>query len=243
MANSRRVLKKFLDTVSRAHYVGGMKTDTAPSLPTERLKNSLEEVRASVAGQETNKGLAGVVQEVMLSFLNLLMTLLEDFRAGRLVPVAPSACEESASDNGVSAAGPRRARQSDAKWLGLWEWWRGKSEVPQEPECEDEAPTPVLRGSAGEGGRRERRGCAPLTLPLSRAPPSPSRGEGFKLSLTLAADQVRGRAVPRGAQDSVRNRHDRRGGRPGVIPGGRPPDFAAVGSRRRRRHPGYEDAF
>jgi hypothetical protein len=186
---------------------------------------------------------AAEAMQAVQGMLQGFLTLLEDFRAGRLVPVAPSACEESASDNGVSAAGPRRARQSDAKWLGLWEWWRGKSEVPQEPECEDEAPTPVLRGSAGEGGRRERRGCAPLTLPLSRAPPSPSRGEGFKLSLTLAADQVRGRAVPRGAQDSVRNRHDRRGGRPGVIPGGRPPDFAAVGSRRRRLHPGYEDTF
>jgi hypothetical protein len=104
MVNSRRGQKKFLDIVSVAHYIAGMKTDTTPPLPTDRLKNSLEELRASVVGQETNKGLAGLLHEVMLGVLKLLMALVVDFRAGKLVPPAPSAREDVASDGGVSVA-------------------------------------------------------------------------------------------------------------------------------------------
>jgi len=64
----------------------------------------MEEMRASMVAEGNNKGLNGLLQEVMLRFLTVLMALLEDFRAGRLAPVTPMAGEAGASGSGVSAA-------------------------------------------------------------------------------------------------------------------------------------------
>ena len=55
------------------------------------LKDTLEEMRASVAARETRAGLAGVLQKALLAFLDVLMTLLADFRAGKLVPPGDAA--------------------------------------------------------------------------------------------------------------------------------------------------------
>ena len=66
-------------------------TAAAPA-PTD-LKSALVELRASVAAQEAPKGVAGKLQTLILKFLETLLAMLADFRAGRFAAVVP---EESA---------------------------------------------------------------------------------------------------------------------------------------------------
>ena len=73
----------------------------AASPPTTDLKDTLEEIRASVAARGSRHGLAGAFQEMILAFVNLLMALLADLRAGKLAPIAPVAGN---ADAGVAGA-------------------------------------------------------------------------------------------------------------------------------------------
>jgi hypothetical protein len=64
-------------------------TDAAAH-PATDLKDTLEEMRASVAARGSRGGLAGAIEAAMLALFEVLMTLLQDFRAGKLVPPATS---------------------------------------------------------------------------------------------------------------------------------------------------------
>ena len=60
---------------------------TAPSSPTESFSDTLEGVRASIAMEGTRKGPAGALAWAILHFPEMLVALLADFKAGRLVVV------------------------------------------------------------------------------------------------------------------------------------------------------------
>jgi len=131
----------------------------AAASPTTDLKDTLEEMRASVAAR---KGLAGALGKAILGVLDMLMALLADFRTGKLVPLPPSASDayaapgaggsECAASMKVPAL-PDVAGGAGEGVLGLWGWWRRKNASAQNEERECYAPEgPAIAGASSAGG-------------------------------------------------------------------------------------------
>jgi hypothetical protein len=76
---------------------------TAPVPPPTDLKSTLEEMRASVAARARRNGIAGAIQEAIVALLSVLLSMLDDYRAGRLPPIAPVAAP-AGGGVGVQAA-------------------------------------------------------------------------------------------------------------------------------------------
>jgi hypothetical protein len=123
--------------------------------PTD-LKDTLEEMRASVAART---GLAGAIGKAILGLLEVLLTLLADFRAGRLAALAP----EGRADVGAAIPGGFASAGAVA------------SPSPRPSPSGPIAPARWEPGSRGEGLLPERLAMAdpsqmPRELPLPAGP-------------------------------------------------------------------------
>ena len=78
---------------------------TEAAVPPTDLKDTLEEMRASVAAAGTLARLDALVQKAILRLLEVILALLADFRAGKL---ARPAVEESAVDGAAASRSPVR---------------------------------------------------------------------------------------------------------------------------------------
>ena len=83
----------------------------ATTLPpaTDHLKNTLEEMRVSVAAEEARNKLAAALQKAILRLLSVLMTLLAEMRAGTLAAAAPGGKVETGAASETDSAAERAA--------------------------------------------------------------------------------------------------------------------------------------
>ena len=134
-------------------------------LPPTDFKDTLEEMRASVAAREARGRLAGTVQAVFLKLLGMLLALLADLRARRLAAEAADAGAAVAagqrSAQGVVAAGreqrptsprpsPPEGGEGDVRARG-----RGTPAANAPTEHEDAATALAPRGRRSLAGWRE----------------------------------------------------------------------------------------
>jgi hypothetical protein len=102
-----------------------MEPEPAPSSLTDRCKSTMEEVRASLAAE-------GALARAILRLLEMLLALLEDFKAGRLALPAPA----DASIEVVRAAqcpspAPALPRKGEGRFITALKSWFGGAPSPQ----------------------------------------------------------------------------------------------------------------
>ncbi len=152
----------------------------APPTQTD-LKSTLEEMRASVTAEGTRGGIKGAIQTAFLGLLSVLLAILEDFRAGRLAPIAPVA--EPAGDGAVGGrcAGLRRGLgvENDEARAASW-----RADFAGGHEAATSRPNSADGAAAGDAGREGE------DIPAEANPP-PSRCAGRSLPLKGGGKLVR----------------------------------------------------
>lgn len=154
----------------------------APPVTTD-LKSTLEELRASVAAQGTRTGLKGTIQEALLGLFSVLLKMLEDFRAGRLAPLAEVAeAVGGGADRATASPSPERSPVEGEGGvrggLGVWSrisraagWWAdlGEMEAEAYPSASGSEPRfcrqtgePVAGSSRSVGSRCAMRDGGPI---------------------------------------------------------------------------------
>ncbi len=173
-------------------------TNSPPS-PADSANSTLDGLRAGMAGECARKGPAGALARAILRLMEALMALLADFKAGRLVAMAPgtaAACcgepgaagRDGAEGRDMGAAAAARAEGMAARAAhGVWAWWCGKTAAWPAGVAEPHR----IAGTGGEHphyperappAKREMReagqaACAPsAAVPRCSAEDQPSRG-------------------------------------------------------------------
>jgi len=158
----------------------------AVATPTD-LKSTLEAMRASVAAEGTDRGLAGTIQGAILRILSLLLAIVEDFRAGRLAGVAKVA--DPAGD-GTDGTGPKRTPREGGVRRAVADGKAGAASPRADREADQWAngAADAAGAAAGDAGpeaedMRAEAYAAPSRCPAPLAHPSPSRYAGPSLPL------------------------------------------------------------
>ena len=167
----------------------------------DRLAMTGEGIRASMAAEGKPKGPGAVLEAIVLKLLDTLLTLLADFKAGRLLPLptsdaAPAEAGEEEARAGTSGAAAGRPRGLLARVCGLaWPSLWGAGRVTWTVEaaargrdgshCES-TPTPYLPRLEGLGREADQRanGSGGTVAPPSPAP-----------RMTPGAQPLKGREV------------------------------------------------
>jgi hypothetical protein len=141
----------------------------------DRLAMTGEGIRASMAAEGKPKGPGAVLEAIVLKLLDTLLTLLADFKAGRLLPLptsdaAPAEAGEEearAGTSGAAAGRPRGllARVCGLAWPRVWDAGRATWAVDAAARGRDgshceSTPTPSLPRLAGEGSNGADRAVA-----------------------------------------------------------------------------------